>query len=102
MITPTRKTISTASLEVISDLIPLDLIIQKTDLASHCRLHKIVELKWSGKHKNNNKKSHLKHWEDLKLEYELHYPETDKTKNFNWGRKYQIISDSFGPTYAGF
>ena len=75
MITPTRKTISTASLEVIYDLIPLDLIIQKAGLASHRRLHKITELTWSGQGRNNKKKSHLRHWEDLKLEYELHYPE---------------------------
>ena len=102
MITPTRKTISTASLEVMYDLIPLDLIIQKTGLASHRRLHKITVLNWPGKGRNNNKKSHLKYWEDLKLEYELHYPETDKIKNFNWGRKYQIITESFGSTYADF
>ena len=48
MITPTRKSISTASLEVIHDLFPLDLIIQKTGLATHRRLNKITELKWPG------------------------------------------------------
>ena len=102
MITPTRKSISTASLEVIHDLIPFDLIIQKTGLATHRRLNNIVELKWPGFGKNSKKISHLKHWENLKLEYELHYPDTDKVKLFNWGRKYQIITDSFGHKYEDF
>ena len=35
MITPTRKSISTASLQIIHDLIPLHLMIQKTGLSAH-------------------------------------------------------------------
>ena len=44
MITPTRKSISTASLEVIHDLLPLNLMIQKTGLSSHRRLNNLTQL----------------------------------------------------------
>ena len=52
--------------------------------------------------KSQSKSSHLRHWEDLKIEYNLHYPDTDKIKEFNWGRKYQIVSESFGPQYKDY
>ena len=99
MITPTRKSISTSSLEIIHDLIPLDLMIQKTGLASHRRLRDVVTLEWSGYNKSKTKTSHLRHWENLKLECNLHHPNTDKIKHLNWGRKYKINEETFGSNY---
>ena len=99
MITPCRKSISTASLEIIYDLLPLPLMIQKTGLASHRRLSNIVTFNWSGVNKANTKVSHLKHWENLKIEYNLHYPTTDKIKALNSGRKYKVNTDTFGEDY---
>ena len=61
MITPCRKSIPTASLEVIYDLLPLPLKIQKTGLVSHRQLSNIVVLDWSGVNKAKTKFSHLKH-----------------------------------------
>ena len=99
MMTATRKRISTASLQVIYDLLPLELMIQKTGLSTHRRLKKYTPLTWSGTNKANKQISHLKHWENLKDEYELQYPETDRIKQFNWGRKYQIKTETFGAQY---
>ena len=39
MITPTRKSISTSSLQIIHDLLPLELMIQKAGLSAHRRLN---------------------------------------------------------------
>ena len=102
MITPTRKSISTASLQVIHDLLPLVLMIQKSGLSAHRRLNQVIPLNWSGVNKSKSQVPHLRHWEDLKLEYNLHYPDTDKIREFNWGRKYQIKTDSFGPSYKDY
>ena len=80
MITPTRKSISTSSSQIIHNLLPLELMIQKSGLSAHRRLNQVVPLTWSGENKAKSQISHLKHWENLKTEYNLHYPETDKIR----------------------
>ena len=52
-------------------------MIQKTGLSAHRRLKQVTPLTWTGENRAKTQISHLKHWENLKLEYNLHYPETE-------------------------
>ena len=57
-ITPTVKTTPTKGLEVIHDLMPLELFIKQTALASKQRLRKLIKYDWRGTNKSGN---HLGH-----------------------------------------
>ena len=64
-ITPTIQSTPTRGLEVIHDLMPLDLFIKQTAIASKNRLGEIIKYVWRGENKTGTMKGHIKYWEDL-------------------------------------
>ena len=64
-------------------MIPLELLINPTALATKHRLQKLITKSWCGSNKQGNMKGHIKHWEDLAEEYELKSVETDTCKEIN-------------------
>ena len=70
-ITPTKKSTPTRGLEVIYDLMPLELFIQQTALASKHRLGKLNSYSWREENKTGTIKGHMKHWQDIEEEYNI-------------------------------
>ena len=94
-ITPVRRSTPTLGLEVIYDLMPLDLFIKKTALASKHRLREVLDLDWQGTNKSGKTQGHLYFWETTQEKMEIKAPQTDSCREQIGGKKYKINKDSF-------
>ena len=90
MITPSRKSISPNSLEIIYDVLPLPLYLQQKAIATHNRILPVIT-----RPNKPHPKSHLLHWESLIQDLGIIYPDIDRTNALNLNNKFMINTDSF-------
>jgi ribonuclease HI len=86
-----------ASLEVIVDLIPLDLVIKQQGSAAYLRLRRVLAppvVNFTVKTKSHNK-PHLQHWIDLIDSWGLGMQPTDHCDEMIWEKSFHINLDSF-------
>ena len=88
--TTITKTTPQASLEIMIDLLPIELMIQKTGLAAYLRLrNQLTPFANTDKHK-----SHLKYWDDLIKQQNIQIPITDKCQSRVWEKSYNVNLES--------
>jgi hypothetical protein len=86
-----------ASLEILTDTIPIDLMVLKTGIATYCRLKKVLPapcMHITYKHKMHSK-PHLQYWEDQLEKLELSVQATDQCEEYIWEKSFHINLDSF-------
>jgi ribonuclease HI len=86
-----------ASLEVIVDLIPLDLLIKQLGCAAYLRLYKVITppvVNYTVKTKSHSK-PHLQHWIDQIDKWGLNTQDTDHCDETIWEKSFHINLDSF-------
>ena len=83
IITPTRKSISHKSLEVIYNILPLKLHLEQAAISTYLRLKNILFTPASTKY------SYLKHWETQINELGIITPDIDNTTALNFHKKNQ-------------
>ena len=96
MITPVRRSTPVKTMEIIYDLIPLHLFIQKEAIASLARNRHCMILDWEGQ--NRYRKTyigHLKYWQYKLQEIEIEIDENDRISDLIWHKLYTINIDSF-------
>ena len=96
MITPVRQSTTVKTMEIIYDLIPLHLFIQKEAIASLARNRHCMFLDWAGQ--NEKRKTyigHLKYWSYKLQETEIEIDENDRISDLIWHKLYTINVDSF-------
>ena len=83
-------------MEIIYDLIPLHLFIQKEAIASLARNRHCMVLDWPGQ--NEKRKTyigHLKYWSYKLQEIEIEIDENDRISDLIWHKLYTINVGSF-------
>ena len=96
MITPVRRSTPVKTMEIIYDLIPLHLLIQKEAIASLARNRHCMVLDWPGQ--NEKRKTyigHLKYWSYKLQETEIEIDENYRVSDLIWHKLYTINVDSF-------
>ena len=101
MITAVRRSTPVKTMEVLYDLIPLHLFIQKEKeaISSLSRNRHCMFLDWAGQ--NDKKKTyigHLKYWNYKLQEINIEIDKNDKIQDMIWHKSYQINIDSFTNT----
>ena len=96
MITPVRKSTPVKTMEILYDLIPLHLYIQKEAIASLARNRHCMKLDWEGQNpKRKTYISHLKYWGYKLQEVNLQIDKNDKIQDLIWHKLYTINVASF-------
>ena len=90
IITPTRKSISPNSLEIIYDILPLPLYLQQKSISTHNRILPVIK-----RPEKLHCKSHLAYWEQIITDLGIHYPDIDRTSALNLNNKFTVNTDSF-------
>jgi len=86
-----------ASLEILVDLLPADLMVTKTGLAAYCRLRRVLPspcMHISYKNKLHST-PHLQYWEDQTNKLNLCIQATDQCEETIWEKSYHVNLDSF-------
>ena len=86
-----------ASLEIIVDLIPLDLVIKQQGCAAYIRLHRVLSppvVNVAVTTKSHNK-PHLQHWVDTLDDWSLGIQPVDHCEEMMWEKSFHINIDSF-------
>ena len=92
LLTPTRKSISHKSLEVIYDLLPLKLHLEHTAIAAYSRLKdKLTD--------SDKANSHILHWKTRINDLNIKLVDTDKTMQLNLHNNFTVNTKSFGDNY---
>ena len=99
-IAPARRSTPTAGMEVLYDLIPLDLFLEKTAIMTNERLKNILQENWKGENKTGRIVSHLSFWEKRKQQLDIDFPDDDSCKVDTEGNRYKIIICSPSPLSA--
>jgi ribonuclease HI len=86
-----------ASLEVLVDLMPIDLMVKKTGLAAYCRLKRVLPSPCMYINYRNKLHStpHLQYWEDQIGKLNLNMQTTDQCEETIWEKSYHVNLDSF-------
>ena len=75
-IAPVQRSTPTKGLEVIYDLIPLDIFVERIALNTHKRINEVTKNNWRGSNKSGKEKSHLLHWDDMEMSLGIDYPDS--------------------------
>ena len=95
IITPTRKSISPRSLEVIYDMLPLPLHLESTAISAFVRLANVLTPPTK-----NSKQHYFTHIQNRINDLQIIIPDIDKANKLNLQSKYQINENTFGPEYS--
>ena len=82
-------------MKVIYDILPLNLFVTKTALASKDRLKEVLDMDWEGTNKSGKAKGHLKHWSDLQEKMSIKDSTTDSCREDIYKKNYRINKDSY-------
>ena len=88
--TITRNT-PQASVEIMIDLIPIELMIQKTGISAYVRLKNQLATPFDTKGKT---KPHLQYWDNLITEYNIATPITDTCNTRVWEKTFNVNLES--------
>ena len=88
--TITRNT-PQASVEIMIDLMPIELMIQKTGISAYIRLKTQLANPFNT---NTKTKPHLQYWENLITELGIQTPLTDKCNERVWEKTYNVNLES--------
>jgi len=86
-----------ASLEILVDLIPVDLMVLKTGLAAYHRLKRVLPspgMNISYKNKLHST-PHLQYWESQSDSLRMNLQTTDQCEETIWEKSYHVNLDSF-------
>ena len=89
-ITITRNT-PQASVEILIDLMPIELMIQKTGISAYIRLRRQLATPFETTGKI---KPHLQYWDNLITEYNITTPTTDACNTRVWEKTYNVNFES--------
>ena len=90
------KSTPTRALEIILDIMPLHLFCRQEALSARIRLDTVTVFGWDGENKNKTHcKSHLRHWQDCLLRYEIRPDGSDRYNALKWSAGFRVNKDSF-------
>ena len=96
MITPVRRSTPVKTMEILYDLLPLHLFIQKEAIASVSRNRQCMVLDWAGQNaKRKTYIGHLKYWNYKLQEVNIGIDKNDKIQDIVWHKLYSINTASF-------
>ena len=91
MVTPVRRSTPVKTMEVLYDLIPLHLFIQKEAISSLSRNRHCMLLDWAGQNeKIKTYIGHLKYWGYKLQETNIEIDKNDKIQDLKWQEFYSI------------
>ena len=99
MLSNTRKSTHRLALEVMFNLPPNHLLVQKEGLSALVRNRYVLYNKWKiPKKRDNSFIGHIKYWEQLAVKYNLDLKGTDRTRRTIWEKNYTVNTDFFSCT----
>ena len=90
--TTITKTTPQASVEVMIDLLPIELMVQKVGISAYTRLKGQLNNPCAAL--NTRHIPHMQYWEKLIKEYIIKMPQTDECNERVWEKTYNVNLDS--------
>ena len=90
--TTITKTTPQASVEVMIDLLPIELMVQKVGISAYIRLKSQLNNPCAAL--NTRHIPHMQYWEKLIKEYNIKMPQTDECNERVWEKAYNVNLDS--------
>ena len=90
--TTIKRNTPQASIEIIIDLLPIDLMIKKTGISAYIRLKNQLATPFQTQEKLST--PHLQYWESLINDYNLKTPITDSLNERVWEKTYKVNMES--------